>query len=80
MEYPHRTAENDKASEIHQNVLPGDNKGTANVDNDNASGGECGAEWMTGFGRVPSLPPSVYPPNDNIQNGNGDKASRDNID
>lgn len=77
MQYPHCAAKNDKASEVHQNILPGDHKGAARVDDDDTTGCKSGAEWMTGLRGVFLLPPAVYTPDDNIQNGDGSKASGD---
>lgn len=67
MEYPHCTAENDKATEIHEDVLPGDDKSRAGVDNRNADGGECGTKWVTWFRWVLFRPPFIYPPDAYIE-------------
>lgn len=79
MQYPHRAAENNKAAHHCHDVLPGDEEGAASVNNDDTGGGECGTEWVAGFRGVTFFPPAVYSPNDDIQQYDGDKSNRDNV-
>ena len=67
MEYPHCTAEDDKACEVHQDVLPGNDESGAGVNDDNADGSKEREIGMAGFVGVHFEPTPIHPPDVLIQ-------------
>lgn len=79
MQNPHKPAENNEPAKVHGDILPGDDKGSAGVDDSDTDGSEKRGVGMSGIIWVVTAPADIHPPDKRIQKQAGHKASRDNV-